>query len=146
MAGPPDAARANETWTLIHADAQLLVVSKPAGLLSVPGRGPDKADCLSARVQAQYPDATIVHRLDQATSGLMLLARGADMQRRLSAAFEQRQVDKRYVAWVSGRPLTDDGEIRLPIGADWADRPRRRIDTTAGRASHTIWRVLRREP
>src|SRR6478752_5316563 len=88
---------------LVHADDSLLVLDKPAGLLAVPGRGEDKQDCLSARVQAAWPDALVVHRLDQATSGLMLMARGAPMQRLLSQAFESREVGKRYVAVVQGR-------------------------------------------
>jgi 23S rRNA-/tRNA-specific pseudouridylate synthase len=88
---------------LVYLDAALLLVNKPAGLLSVPGRGADKQDCLARRVQAEYPDALIVHRLDMQTSGLLLLARGKEMQRRLSIAFAQRQVDKRYLAVVEGR-------------------------------------------
>ena len=87
---------------IVFADAILLVLHKPPGLLAVPGRGVDKQDCLSARVQALHPDAVVVHRLDMATSGLMLMARGAHMQRALSALFEARQVDKTYVAIVDG--------------------------------------------
>jgi 23S rRNA-/tRNA-specific pseudouridylate synthase len=90
---------------IVHCDDWLLVVEKPAGLLAVPGRGPDKADCLSARLQALHPEALIVHRLDEATSGLMLFARHPEAQRRLSRAFERRAVGKRYVAVVTlGRP------------------------------------------
>jgi tRNA pseudouridine32 synthase/23S rRNA pseudouridine746 synthase len=88
--------------TVLYADATLLVLDKPAGLLSVPGRGADKQDCLSARAQALYPDALITHRLDQATSGLMLMARGAEANRKLSAAFASRSVGKRYIAVVEG--------------------------------------------
>ncbi|MEK9802456.1 MAG: pseudouridine synthase, partial [Curvibacter sp.] len=82
----------------LYADESLLVLDKPAGLLSVPGRGIDKQDCASARAQAQWPDALVVHRLDMATSGLLLMARGAAMQRRLGMAFESRRVHKRYLA------------------------------------------------
>ena len=89
---------------VVHADAHLIVVVKPAGLLSVPGRGEDKQDCASARVQRLYPDALVVHRLDMATSGLLLMARGVEMQRRLSRAFANREVGKRYVAVVAGQP------------------------------------------
>src|SRR5512139_1289037 len=113
--------------TCLHADAALLVLDKPAGLLSVPGRGADKQDCASARAQAQWPDALIVHRLDMATSGLLLMARGAEMQRRLSMAFEARQVHKRYVALVAGLvnpPAGEWGEIDLPLMTDWPNRPR----------------------
>jgi 23S rRNA-/tRNA-specific pseudouridylate synthase len=88
----------------IHEDEHLLVLEKPSGLLSVPGRGPDKQDCLSKRVQDRYPEALIVHRLDQDTSGLLLMARGIEAQRRLSKLFETRQVKKRYVAVVAGQP------------------------------------------
>ena len=95
---------------VLHRDAQLLVLDKPAGLLSVPGRGADKADCLSARVQAVFPDALVVHRLDMATSGLIVMARGADTQRRLSRAFAEREVSKRYVAVVH-RPFGDDTDL-----------------------------------
>jgi tRNA pseudouridine32 synthase/23S rRNA pseudouridine746 synthase len=140
----PDPARA---IGVLHADAGLLVLDKPAGLLSVPGRGADKADCLSARVQAQYPDALVVHRLDMGTSGLIVMARGAAMQRSLSAAFAQRQVVKRYQAVVAGRIATsvapDDWDsIDLPIAADWPNRPLRIIDHERGQASSTRWRVL----
>ncbi|MDB5947956.1 MAG: ribosomal large subunit pseudouridine synthase [Ramlibacter sp.] len=133
--------------SVLHADGFLLVLDKPAGLLSVPGRGADKADCLSARVQAAYPDALVVHRLDMATSGVVLMARGPDMQRRFSAAFARREVSKRYVAVVAGRlaplPAADAwGEIDLPIAADWPNRPLRIIDHQRGQASVTRWRVL----
>ncbi|SFU40686.1 ribosomal large subunit pseudouridine synthase A [Polaromonas sp. YR568] len=131
---------------LLHADESLLVLDKPAGLLSVPGRGEDKQDCLSARVQAVFPDALIVHRLDQATSGLTLMARGAAMQRALSRSFETREVSKRYVAVVSGHlPPSDDengwGLIDLPIIVDWPNRPLRIINTERGKPSQTRWRV-----
>lgn len=89
---------------LIYLDAALLVLNKPAGLLAVPGRGADKQDCLSARAQVHYPDALIVHRLDMATSGLMLMARGAAMQSALSRAFAAREIHKRYIAVVADNP------------------------------------------
>ena len=132
---------------LLHADDSLLVLDKPAGLLAVPGRGEDKQDCLSARVQAVYPDALVVHRLDQATSGLMLMARGAAMQRALSQCFENREVGKRYVAVVEGRLSTpadpqDWSLIDLPIIVDWPRRPLRIIDAERGKPSQTRWRVL----
>jgi tRNA pseudouridine32 synthase / 23S rRNA pseudouridine746 synthase len=132
---------------LVHADAHLLIVEKPAGLLSVPGRGADKQDCAAARVQRLYPDALVVHRLDMATSGLMLMARGADMQRRLSRAFADRQVGKRYVAVVAGCPggvssVEDWALIDLPLAADWPNRPRRIVDPEHGKPSQTRWRVL----
>jgi tRNA pseudouridine32 synthase/23S rRNA pseudouridine746 synthase len=129
---------------VLHANAALLVLDKPAGLLSVPGRGADKQDCLSARVQQHYADALIVHRLDMATSGLMLMARGAQVQRVLSRAFASRLVHKRYIAVVDGHvqaPDADWGVIDLPIALDWPHRPLRIIDAR-GQASVTRWRVL----
>ena len=127
---------------IVHADASLLVVDKPAGLLSVPGRGEGKQDCASVRVQALYPDALVVHRLDMATSGLMLFARGAAMQRQLGLAFEGRDIAKRYVAVVDGLVDPDAGEIDLPIAADWPRRPLRKIDADTGKPSRTLWHVL----
>jgi len=130
----------------MHADAEVLILDKPAGLLCVPGRGPDKQDCLSRRVQQTWPEALIVHRLDQATSGLVLMARSPEAQRRLSRAFELRQVHKRYQAIVAGHmealPNNAWGSIDLPIAADWERRPLRVIDANAGKASLTHWRVL----
>ena len=131
----------------VHEDDDLLVLQKPAGLLCVPGRGADKQDCLSARAQARWPSALVVHRLDQATSGLVLMARHAEAQRRLSAAFAERQVVKRYQAVVRGRPRADGGdaptwyEIDLPIAADWPRRPLRVIDPVHGKPSLTRWRL-----
>ncbi len=133
---------------LVHADDSLLVLDKPAGLLSVPGRGPDNADCLSTRVQADFPDALIVHRLDQATSGLLVMARGIEVQRALSSAFAARQVHKQYEAVVCGEPDASgadaDGwsDIRLPLIVDWPNRPRSKVDPDTGKPSHTRWRRL----
>ena len=139
---------------VIYADDCLLVLDKPSGLLAVPGRGPDKQDCLSVRVQARYPDALIVHRLDMATSGLMVMARGPAMQRALSKAFAAREVTKRYIARVAGRleapaegcgVLEDWGTIDLPIIVDWPNRPLRIVDHQLGKPSITRWRVLRHD-
>ena len=133
----------------VHEDADLLVLQKPAGLLCVPGRGPDKQDCLSARAQQQWPGALIVHRLDQATSGLVLMARHIDAQRRLSHAFAERQVHKRYQAVVWGLLAAQEdawNEINLPIAADWERRPLRVIDPANGKPSLTRWRLLGNHP
>jgi tRNA pseudouridine32 synthase / 23S rRNA pseudouridine746 synthase len=130
---------------VLYADAHLLVVEKPAGLLCVPGRGVDKQDCLSARVQAAYADALVVHRLDMATSGLWLMARGAGAQRAMSRAFAEREVSKRYTAIVAGRleaGAEDWNTIDLPLAADWPNRPKRIVDTVNGKPSLTRWRVL----
>lgn len=138
-------------WLVFEDDA-LLVLDKPAGLLSVPGRGADKADCLSARAQQRWPDALIVHRLDQATSGLVLLARGPAMQRQLSRAFAERQIAKRYEALVHGRltqaPMAADAiwsEIDLPLIPDWPQRPRSKVDHATGKPSRTRWRALQHD-
>lgn len=134
-------------FTLVFADESLLVVNKPSGLLSVPGRGDDKQDCLSSRVQAHYPDALVVHRLDMATSGLMLLARSRSMQRSLSQAFAAREVHKIYEAVVHGLlampAQAPDGwaTIDLPIALDWQQRPLRVIDAVRGKSSLTRWQV-----
>lgn len=124
---------------IVYADDRVVVVDKPAGLLSVPGRS--EPDCVSSRVQQHYPDALVVHRLDQATSGLLLFARGAQAQRQLSADFSERRVGKSYVAVVAGR-LEGEGLIDLPVGADWPNRPRQQVDLERGKPSQTRWRVL----
>lgn len=130
---------------LLFANEALLLVNKPSGLLSVPGRGADKQDCVIHRVQQQYPEALIVHRLDMATSGLLLLARGAAAQRSLSMAFEARRVHKRYLALLQGEMAgQDEGEVNLPLSADWPRRPLQKVDLLAGKASLTRYRVLSR--
>jgi tRNA pseudouridine32 synthase/23S rRNA pseudouridine746 synthase len=130
----------------MHADDSVVVIDKPAGLLAVPGRGDDKADCAAARVQRRFADALVVHRLDMATSGLLAFARGIEAQRVMSRAFETRAVDKRYVALVHGELPHESGEIDLPLAADWPNRPRQVVDRVRGRPSLTRWRVLAREP
>ena len=144
-------AEASQGVELVHIDDSLLVLDKPAGLLAVPGRGDDKHDCLSRRVQHLYPDALIVHRLDMATSGLMLMARGLKAQRALSKLFETRAVHKRYVAVVDGDMTlvahtakdTDGWHlIDMPIALDWPRRPLRVIDATHGKPSQTRWRAV----
>ena len=128
----------------------MLVLNKPGGLLSVPGRGPDKQDCLSARAQRLYPDALIVHRLDMQTSGLLAMARGIDAQRAINRAFEQRQVHKRYQAVVDGVARVPGGVewgvIDLPLELDWPNRPKHIVDHVNGRPSVTRWRVISPDP
>lgn len=131
---------------LVFADASLVVVDKPAGLLSVPGRGEDKQDCLALRVQAEFPDALIVHRLDMATSGLLVLGRGELMQRQLSRLFQERQVNKRYLAVVDGLLAEECGEIDLPLICDWPNRPRQKVDFTDGKRSLTRFRRHSSDP
>jgi len=126
----------------IYLDASLVVVNKPAGLLAVPGLGADKQDCLASRVRAEFADALVVHRLDMATSGLLLFARGTEMQRRLSQLFREREIQKRYVAVVAGKLEPLSGEIDLPLIGDWPNRPRQKVDPLSGKRSLTRYRLL----
>ena len=136
-----------------YEDEYLLVLEKPSGLLCVPGRGPDKQDCLSARALQRWPDALVVHRLDQPTSGLVLMARNIEVQRQLSQAFAERQIHKRYIAVVAPqvqpRPELADADgwqrIDLPIAADWERRPLRVIHHETGKSSQTLWKLLAQE-
>jgi len=133
---------------VIHEDPELLVLDKPAGLLCVPGRGEDKQDCLSARAVARWPDALVVHRLDMATSGLVLMARSPAMQRALGDAFAERRVRKTYEAIVDGLlPIADEWAlIDAPLAADWPRRPLQKVDAESGKPSQTRWRVKRQLP
>ncbi|HEY6134073.1 MAG TPA: RluA family pseudouridine synthase [Rubrivivax sp.] len=129
---------------VLHADESWVVVDKPAGLPAVPGRTPALQDCAATRVQASYPDALVVHRLDMATSGLLLFARGPAVQRELGRAFEQRLVHKHYIAVVHGQPQGDEGRIELALAADWPNRPRQQVDGVRGKPALTHWRVIER--
>lgn len=130
---------------IVYQAADFLVFNKPSGLLSVPGRGPDKQDCLASRVQAEYPDALIVHRLDMETSGLLVLARGPEAHRQLSRLFRERQVEKRYVAVVAGQVKETAGQVDLPLITDWPNRPRQKVDFDQGKPSLTRFRVMERD-
>jgi tRNA pseudouridine32 synthase / 23S rRNA pseudouridine746 synthase len=127
---------------IVYCDEALLMVNKPAGLLSVPGRGTDKKDCLSTRVQNEFPDAFSVHRLDMNTSGLLLFARSKEIHRRLSYLFRERRVNKRYVAVVAGHVGFTSGEVDLPLVPDWPNRPRQKVDFAFGKHSLTHYRLL----
>ena len=129
--------------TLLHQDHQVLLVDKPAGLLSVPGKGEGLADCLIARVQAVFPDALLVHRLDRDTSGVMIFALTPHAQRHLGLQFENRQTKKTYVARVWGQMGAKDGTVDLPLIVDWPNRPRQMVDMVNGRTAQTDWRVVR---
>jgi tRNA pseudouridine32 synthase/23S rRNA pseudouridine746 synthase len=134
---------------VIYVDDTLLVLDKPAGLLSVPGRGEDKQDCLSRRAQQHYPDALVVHRLDMSTSGLLVMARCMIAQRHLNDAFAARSVHKRYEAVVEGVIEAAGGTwqlIDLPILLDWPNRPKRIIDAQLGKPSSTRWQLLATDP
>lgn len=128
---------------LLHQDHQVLLVDKPAGLLSVPGKGADLADCLIARLQAVFPDALLVHRLDRDTSGVMVFALTPHAQRHLGLQFENRQTKKTYVARVWGEMAAREGTVDLPLIVDWPNRPRQMVDHDNGRPAQTDWRVVR---
>jgi len=133
---------ADEGLDILHADDSLLVVDKPSGLLSVPGRGEHKRDCLVSRVQVEFPDALIVHRLDMETSGLLVLARGKEVHRQLSLLFQQRAVQKIYIAVLDGILQKSAGEVDLPLICDWPNRPRQMVDHQQGKPSRTLFRVV----
>ena len=131
---------------ILFVDADLLIACKPPGLLSVPGRLPENQDNLTGRLQAIYPDALNVHRLDQVTSGLMVYARNKPTQAALSHQFAQRLIGKRYIALVQGLVEQDIGEVTLPLICDWPNRPRQIVHHELGKSAHTRWRVLERAP
>ena len=132
---PPHSPR----LSVIHHDASIIVLDKPSGLLAVPGRDPALTDCLEARARIVWPDALTVHRLDLATSGVCVLARGAGAHRILSMQFARRQTGKAYLARVRGAVWAQQGTINLPMRADWPNRPRQMIDPVQGRAALTRW-------
>ncbi|WP_341873637.1 pseudouridine synthase [Roseibium hamelinense] len=128
----------------MHADADLLVVNKPSGLLSVPGKAPEHADSVDTRAKAKFPGARIVHRLDMDTSGVMVLARNAAAHRHLGLQFERRKLAKTYVADVWGHPVEDCGEIDLPLICDWPNRPKQMVSFELGKAAFTRWETIER--
>ena len=125
-----------------HIDADLLIVDKPSGLLSVPGRGPGMDDNLASRVQARFPEALTVHRLDMDTSGLLVMARNPEAHRALGRLFELRQVEKEYIAVVAGRVADSERSIALPLIADWPNRPRQIVDFARGKPALTRLSIL----
>jgi tRNA pseudouridine32 synthase/23S rRNA pseudouridine746 synthase len=129
---------------VIHHDAHLLVVDKPAGLLTVPGKGHDKADCLIARLRVDFPGVLLVHRLDTDTSGVIVFALTRLAQGHLGKQFEHRQTRKTYLARVWGVIPDDQGRIDLPLIVDWPNRPRQHVNHQTGRPAQTDWRVLSR--
>ncbi|GHF07243.1 RNA pseudouridine synthase [Aliiroseovarius zhejiangensis] len=137
---PPD-----DPLKIVHQDHELLLVDKPAGLLSVPGKGAHLADCLLSRIQAVFPDALLVHRLDRDTSGIMVFAMTPHAQRHLGLQFEKRQVKKAYVARVWGRVADREGTVDLPLIVDWPNRPKQHVDYENGKPAITDWKVLKYE-
>lgn len=138
-----DYAPPTDPLDVLHDDHEILVVNKPAGLLSVPGKGAHLADCLLARVQDAYPQALLVHRLDRDTSGVMIFALTPHAQRHLGLQFEKRQTKKTYVARIWGRLEQKTGEVDLPLIVDWPNRPLQKVCHETGRAAFTEWRVMR---
>lgn len=136
---PPDVP-----LSVLYEDRHILVVDKPAGLLSVPGKLAGRADCLETRLRRAFPNSLLVHRLDCDTSGVMIFARSKQAQGFLGQEFEQRRARKTYVARVFGDLQPDTGRVDLPIGVDWPNRPRQMIDPVKGRAALTDWQVLDR--
>ena len=129
---------------IIHHDAQVVVVDKPAGLLSVPGKGPDMADCLIARLRGVFPEILLVHRLDLDTSGVMVFALTRAAQGHLGQQFEKRQTKKIYIARIWGRLEQETGRVDLPLTVDWPNRPRQHVNHETGRAAVTDWRVVKK--
>lgn len=142
----PYAPPRSPVLTVVHADDDILVLDKPSGLLTVPGKSEDLADCLMARAQARFPDARIVHRLDMDTSGIIVLALTPHAHRHLGLQFERRHVFKHYEARVWGHMAADCGTIDLPLACDWPNRPRQHVDPLGGRRARTDWSVIGREP
>lgn len=133
-----------EEIAILYADDDLLLVRKPDLLLSIPGRHPLNKDCLITRLQQRYPTASIVHRLDLDTSGIMVIPLNKPTHASLSRQFQQRQVRKSYQAIVFGEVEQDSGEINLPIVCDWERRPRQMICHRRGRQAITRYEVLER--
>ncbi len=132
-----------EPLEFLHDDHEVVLVNKPAGLLSVPGKGEHLADCLMARVKAVFPTALLIHRLDRDTSGVMIFGLTPHAQRHLGLQFEKRQTKKTYIARVAGEMTQKTGTVDLPICVDWENRPRQKIDHENGRSALTDWRVVR---
>jgi len=138
---PPLQFKFHSNWVL-YSDDHIVVVNKPSGLLSVPGRGPEKQECLGLHLENLYPDIKIVHRLDMDTSGLMVLARSAEVHKHLSRQFQERQTHKTYHAICSGKPKLQSGYINLPMRCDWEKRPLQMIDFKQGKGAQTFWKIL----
>jgi len=130
---------------VLYYDAHFVVVDKPSGLLSVPGKGEHLRDCLISRVQKIFPESLLVHRLDLETSGVMLFALTRHAQRHLGLQFEKRQVKKTYIARVWGEVSEKMGEVDLPLIVDWPNRPRQKVCHETGKTAYTEWRVLKKD-
>lgn len=131
---------------ILHLDDDLMIVNKPAGLLTVPGKGPEKQDCMINRVLKFNPNARVVHRLDQGTSGIVMFPLNYLSLRNLTKQFEERSIHKRYMAVVAGLMADDEGEVKLPLICDWPNRPLQKVCFESGKAAHTRYTVLERCP
>ncbi|SOB94961.1 pseudouridine synthase [Rhodobacter maris] len=131
---------------ILHADHEILVVDKQSGLLSVPGKGAHKADCLIERLKGAFPQVLLVHRLDADTSGVIVFALTPHAQRHLGLQFEHRQTKKHYLARLWGHLDPKAGQVDLPLCVDWPNRPRQHVNHEIGKPAQTDWRVLRHEP
>ncbi len=129
---------------VLHEDAHIILVNKPSGLLSVPGKGEHLADCLISRLQVVFPTALLVHRLDRDTSGVMVFAQTPAAQRHLGLQFEKRMTKKTYVARVWGDVQGDEGTVDLPLIVDWPNRPKQMVDHENGKPAVTEWKVIKR--
>lgn len=129
-------------FELVYSDDDILVFNKPSGLLSVPGKAPQHRDSLQIRVQRIWPSATIVHRLDMATSGLMIMALNKPAHRHVSQQFEMRKIKKTYFAKVYGQPSGQTGTVTLPLICDWPNRPKQKVDLEHGKKAHTHWQKV----
>jgi len=130
---------------VLYQDEYLIALNKPDGLLSVPGRGEHKQDCLSNRVKKDYPEAKVIHRLDMPTSGVILFALSDKIQTEVSRQFENRMVNKTYIAVVDGQVINPEGEIVSPLICDWPNRPKQKVDHEHGKQAITEYKVLSRD-
>ena len=135
-----------EPWLhILYQDEHILVVNKPSGLLSVPGRLPEHNDSVMTRIQRDFPNAQSVHRLDMATSGVMVVALTKDAERELKRQFREREPSKTYIAQVWGQLMPDEGLVDLPLICDWPNRPKQKVCFETGKAAQTEWEVLARD-
>lgn len=131
--------------SVLYQDDDLLVLDKPSGLLSVPGKSAEHADSLETRAKTTYEDALLVHRLDMETSGVFIMARTKNAQRHLGLQFEHRNAKKTYIARIAGHLEQDEGHVDLPLICDWPNRPRQMVDHKNGKKALTRWQVMARE-
>ena len=136
-----------EPWLdILFKDKDIMVVNKPTGLLSVPGRGPENEDSVLHRVKQQHPKAAAAHRLDMSTTGVIVIPLNPNSHRELSRQFRERETEKHYLAWVWGEPEAASGQVDLPLCVDWPNRPRQMVSHEHGRPAQTDWQVIGRTP